>query len=176
MIEIQTATFSGAPQRRDEQLDEFVELLEQAGAWLWHRGIAQWPPGSSRPQLPLLRAMVDAGALVLARDGTRLVGGCIPTILDTAEWQDGTASAATLHKLVVARPYAGQQLGRQLVRCAGAWARERGLSALRLDCWDENQALRRFYRDLGFAELHAVESHGTTVRLFEERLRRSQES
>ena len=97
-------------------------------------------------------------------------GGCIVTTLDTPEWQDSAPHAATLHKLVVARAFAGQGLGRDLVSWGEAWARDRRLAALRLDCWDENLVLRSFYRELGFSELHSVEAHGTNVRLFEKRL------
>ena len=157
--------------RSEEQLGDFVELLEEAGAWLWERGIAQWPPGSSRAQLPLLRAMLQEGVLVLAGGDERPAGGCIVTTTPTAEWEDHEHRAATLHKLVVTREFAGRGLGGRLVAWAESWAREHDRLLLRLDCWDGNRFLRKFYRDLGFEELQVVESHGAPVRLFERRLR-----
>ena len=158
------------------ELDDFALLLEQAGSWLLARGIAQWPPGSNRRQLPMLRAMVDQGVLALAYESDpslRLAGGCIVTTLETPEWQASDGEAASLHKLVVARAFAGRGLAARLVAWAEFWAREQGLVRLRLDCWDESTVLRRFYRDRGFEELHCVESHGIPVRLFEKRLART---
>ena len=68
---------------------------------------------------------------------------------------------------------AGYGLGGRLVAWAESWALDRGLASMRLDCWDENTALRRFYRELGYRELQAVESYGTPVRLFEKHLDRT---
>jgi GNAT superfamily N-acetyltransferase len=151
-------------------LPRFAELLEELGAWLWERGIHQWAAGSSRAQLPLLSRYVDSGALLLARDADRLAGGCIVTSVASPEWSERPGPAAYVHKVAVARHAAGRGLGARLLGAAADWAREREWPRLRLDCWDGNAVLRRYYRDRGFAELDAVPSHGYIVRLFERTL------
>lgn len=51
--------------RGAEALPGFIDLLEEAGKWLFERGIAQWPPGSNRALEPQLRAWLERGALLL---------------------------------------------------------------------------------------------------------------
>lgn len=150
-----------------EELPAFVDLLEELGAWLWSRGIQQWPPGSNRKQLPPLQRYLASGELILARSESQLVGGFIVSGVPTPEWAGRSPEAAYLHKLAVARPWGGRGLGVRLLQHSCAWAKERGASRLRLDCWDGNPALRAFYRNGGFEELDAVPSHGSHVRLFE---------
>jgi GNAT superfamily N-acetyltransferase len=145
----------------------WVELLEEAGSWLWERGVHQWEPGSNRRQVDLLRRLLEEGVLVLARAQDRLAGGCILTRTPTPEWDGHGGDAIYLHKLVVARFAAGRSLGQRLLAWSERWTAGQGAPLLRLDCWDGNQWLRRYYRDAGFDERESVESHGYPVRLFE---------
>ena len=155
-----------------DDLPELVELLEEAGAWLAARGIAQWPPGTQRAQEPLLRHQISAGTLLVLRGPGSLAGACVLTTEVDPLWGRHPGRATYLHKLVVARHAAGAGHGAHLVRAAESWARARSCESLRLDCWDGNDALRAWYRGLGFAELEAAESQGSTVRLFEKRVGR----
>ncbi len=150
-----------------EHLDPFVDLLEDLGAWLWSQGIEQWAPGSNRAQRPLFERFLNEGVLAMACDRGRIAGGCIVTREPTAEWAERPGAAGYLHKLAVARSFAGRGLGAELLDWAERWTRSQGLAALRLDCWDGNEALRGYYREAGFDELEAVESHGYLVRLFD---------
>jgi GNAT superfamily N-acetyltransferase len=150
-----------------DDLAAYVELLEEAGSWLWERGVRQWEPGSNRQQAGLLRRFLESGVLVLARAGDRLAGGCILTRTPTPEWDGRAGDAIYLHKLVVARFAAGRALGQRLLAWSERWTASRGAPLLRLDCWDGNERLRRYYLDAGFDERESVESHGYLVRLFE---------
>lgn len=150
-----------------EGLAEFVALLETLGAWLWARGIEQWEAGSNRAQQPRFERFLDEGTLLAARRDGSLVGGCLLTRLPYPEWDERPGDAAYLHKLVVDRSVAATGLGTRLLDAAADWARGQDLPALRLDCWDGNDALRAYYRARGFVELEAVPSHGYRVRLFE---------
>ena len=151
-------------------LPAFVELLEAAGAALWARGVHQWAAGLNRRQLPQLAAQVEAGELLLARAGGGLVGGCIVTALAAPFWTDRPPDAAYLGKLVIA-PSAGHVgLGVRIASRAEDRARARAFARLRLDCWDQNPRLRRYYRELGYTELGAVKLGDYEARLFEKTL------
>lgn len=151
-------------------LPDFVELLEEAGAALWARGIHQWPSGLSRWQLPQLGEQIEAGELLLVRARDRLVGGCIVTALVSRLWSDRPPDAACLHKLVVAPHAGGAGLGIEIAKRAEQWAHGRGFARLRLDCWDLNARLRRYYRELGYTELGAASLGDYQARLFEKSL------
>jgi len=155
---------------RSADLPVFVELLEDAGAALWARGVQQWAAGLNRRQLPELTAQVEAGELLLARAGSRLVGGCIVTALAPRFWTDRPPDAAYLGKLVVAPSAGDTGLGVRIASRAEERARARGFARLRLDCWDRNPHLRRYYAKLGYTELGAVKVGDYEARLFEKAL------
>ncbi len=148
-------------------LQAFVELLEEAGAALWARGVHQWPPGLGKHQLPQLTQQVEAGRLLLVRRRGSLAGGCIVTSLAPGLWPDRPSDAAYLQKLVIAPSASGVRLGEQIAREAERWSLSRGFTRIRLDCWDLNPRLRRYYRDLGYRELESVMSGTYQARLFE---------
>ena len=151
-------------------LSAFLDLLEEAGEWLFARGIPQWPPGSNRAQEPLLRAQLERGVLLLARREGLLAGGCLVTRDPYAAWAHRPGEAAYLHKLAVARDAAGLGLGARIVVEAERWTRAQGVPRLRLDCFEGSARMRTYYRDLGFRELEVVAEHDYQVRLFEKDL------
>jgi ribosomal protein S18 acetylase RimI-like enzyme len=154
-----------------DDLGDFIEILEEVGAWLWRRGIRQWEPGSNRAQRPFLERLVGTGSLITARSSRRLVGGAIITPEPTAEWAGLPGPGAIyLHKLAVSRVASGQRLGRRILAYCELGSQQEGATRMRLDCWDGNAALCEYYRSAGYSELDAVESHGYLVRLFEKTL------
>ena len=152
------------------ELGAFVELLEAVGAALWARGIEQWPPGLARRQRPQLVEYVEAGRLFVVRDGGALAGGCIATSLPSGLWPDRPPRAPYLTKLVVAPDAAGARLGERIASEAERWCAARGFARLRLDCWDLNPRLRRYYRELGYTELGTAVAGPYQARLFEKPL------
>ncbi len=148
-------------------LADFVDVLEEAGQWLWDRGIPQWEPGSNRAQQARLRELVRSGCLLRATQGDDTLAGCILSPERYEAWEGVAGDAVYLHKLAVRRAAAGTGLGARVVARAEDWAREQGFPVLRLDCWDGNASLRGYYRSLGFRELGTALEHGYTVRLFE---------
>lgn len=155
----------------DADLDDFVEVLEEAGAWLSSRGIPQWPAGSNRELAAWLGSQLGSGGLLCLRDtaGT-LFGGCVLGTEPYEAWRGYVGEAAYLHKLVVSRSVGGHGWGARLVEHAEQWTLERGRALLRLDCWEGNEALRAYYRELGFAELDSASEGSYLVRLFEKKL------
>ena len=154
-------------------LKGFVDVLEEVGTWLFERGISQWPPGSNHAQAESFRAWIDDGDLIVLREGPSILGGCIVSCAPYEVWQDFPEPAVYLRKLAVARSVGGRSYGQQIVACAEQWALDHRFELLRLDCWDGNQVLRAYYRDLGFRELGRAKEHGYAPWAFEIPIRRA---
>ena len=158
------------------ELAQYVDLLEEAGSWLWQRGIRQWEPGSHRAQRPRLARDIERGAVRLVRIGTRLAAG---VILDwqrstqrSTVWNGFEGEAGYLYKLVVARACAGRGVGAALLRHCEDETRLEGRPFVRLDCWSGNARLRAYYENAGYAARGQGEEHGAIVSLYEKRVRR----
>lgn len=70
--------------------------------------------------------------------------------------EEAAEPALYTHKLTVARAYAGQGLGAELLDWAGARAAAAGDRWLRVDVWTTNRELQRYYLRLGFAHVRTV--------------------
>jgi len=151
----------------EKYLDAYIELLEEAAAWLWARDVHQWRPGEQRAARGELLAKLRQGALILVEQEGRLAGGCLLTEVRPAVWPDDPADAFYLSGLVVARWAAGQNLGAKILDEAMTAARQRGKKRLRLDCWDGNEFLKGYYRARGFRDLGRVQEEDYWVRLME---------
>jgi hypothetical protein len=44
-----------------QSVDNFIPLLEEAGEWLWKKGIKQWAPGIFRENRAKLEHYIDSG-------------------------------------------------------------------------------------------------------------------
>lgn len=72
------------------------------------------------------------------------------------------------HKLTVARAYAGQGLGAELLDWAGSRAAAAGDRWLRVDVWTTNPKLQDCYRRLGFTHVRTVAlAHNPSGALFQ---------
>ncbi len=150
-----------------EQLDAYIELVEEAAAWLWARGVHQWRPGEYRSARPELLAKLQSGVLILATSSEALAGGCLLTGIAPLCWPDTPDDALYLSGLVVARWAAGQDLGGRILDEALAAVRRRGKARLRLDCWEGNEFLKAYYRERDFRDLGRAQEEDYWVRLFE---------
>lgn len=158
---------------RPEDLPHFVELLEAAAERWWARGVRQWPPGSQRARTAWMASLLAEGALLLAEDAEGVAAGAILTAATTRVWRDaeppGPGGALEVHVLAVARRVEGRGIGRRLLARLDALARREGAAALRLDCWDGNEALRRLYAEAGLRPCEAVTVGDAPLRRFEHR-------
>ena len=135
-------------------LEESLDILREAAAWLSSIGRPQWAPeeltaGSlgCRPQDCLaLYSSGGVGAATL----------CL-TDADPFYWPEiPPGQCGYLHKLAVRREFAGQGIAALFVRYAAELCRARGLSALCLDCDPSRAGVVRFYDSLGF-QLYRIE-------------------
>jgi GNAT superfamily N-acetyltransferase len=150
----------------ERSLDSFIDLLEQAGAWLWEKGVKQWAPGTFRNNRKRLAHFVKNGCLILAYQNDELAGGCILSVVNPG-WPEPCNDAIYLNSLVVARFAAGQGLGRLIINACVETAQKKGKSVIRLDCWEGNTFLKSYYQQEGFKMLAAIPENDYYVRLFE---------
>ena len=148
-------------------LDEVVALLEEAGTWLWQRGIRQWEPGSHLAQRPRLVRDVDRGRLLVARIDAALAACVVLDPEPNPVWSDRPGAAAYVYKLAVSRAFAGRGLGREMLGDCESRTAESGLPLLRLDCWAGNSRLRAYYEHAGFISCGEADEHGARVARFE---------
>ncbi len=147
-----------------------LALREAAATWLASRGIRQWEPGEVG--LEEVRSQVDAAQWhVVSEDGAP-VAALRLLWQDEHVWGPQPPIAGYVHGLVVSQRHHGLGLGSGLLRWAADQIRGRGCSLLRLDCGEENRALRRYYSEQGFKEVGRRDSDGRwySVVLLEQRL------
>ena len=138
-----------------DDLPAVLGVLDEAAAWLWSRGIRQWPQ-YFEPQWVLPR--LDAGETWLAWQGGEVVG-TFTLQWDDAAWSDHRDDdAGYVHRLAVRRSASG--LGRNLLDDAGALVRDAGRHFVRLDCVTANETLRAYYTGLGFEPRGEIVIHG----------------
>jgi GNAT superfamily N-acetyltransferase len=144
-----------------EDLWAVLRLADEASAWLgnekksdqWQR---PWPNKAARDDR--VRQGLENGETWLVWDGRNPAATVtITTEHDPAVWSepgctcDPDEPAVYVHRLIVARDYAGRGLGAELVDWFGRWAR-RGYGArwIRIDVWTTNKELHAYYLDTGF--------------------------
>lgn len=156
---------------KPEDVAPFLDLLERAASWLSASGIRQWSPGTMKAQAAKLARMQVAGDLLIARDGTNLLGGMVLTGEPDPLWADAPReNAAYLSKLVIDRAYASRGLGAALLADAERIARIRGYARVRLDCVADNTPMTRYYQALGYYPHGVVPSGGLLLHRHEKEL------
>jgi len=142
-----------------------IDLIEEASAWLANRDTDQWAkpwPSKAERDERIMRAL-RCDETWLLEDGPRLVATVtlrragLPFLWTPEELEE---PAAYVHRLVVARSYAGMEIGASLLD----WATERavrdwGAEWTRVDVWRTNRKLHAYYERLGF---HLVR-HGDDI-------------
>lgn len=156
-------------------IDATLNVLKEAARWLLSRGINQWQPEEFTVQL--LSGRIERGELYIARLGNDVAGTMTLQASDEYTWGAKPNDALYVHSLAVRPVYAGQGLGREMLRRAEQLAVAGDKEFLRLDCWAGNKALRSYYREAGFewrGDKHFPED-GWEVALFEKRLQPAHE-
>ena len=122
------------------------------------RGIEQWD--DVYPAADTLAADIAAGSLHVCAFGDDALGAVF--VLDehhVPEWTVAWTTvdgAAVVHRLMVHPRHQGQGLARSLMVYAEAVARERGYTAIHLDCFSQNPQALNLYRRLGYHEVGTV--------------------
>lgn len=133
---------------RPGDVDELAAIEEEAAAWVRSRGIEPGEP--PRPLREIFADSVATGQMYVA-ERAGIIAGKVTLQEDDDLWADQLGDALYVHGLTVRRSFAGQEIGRALLRWAEDQARARGETYLRLDCNADNPALRAYYEWAGFA-------------------------
>jgi GNAT superfamily N-acetyltransferase len=150
-----------APAGRDD-LANLIAFRDEAARWLAARGIDQWSetwPSDDLMVEGMLRN-ISAGEsfIVWDQDGTPAATITLNRWAKPELWtpEERAEPALYAHKATVARVYAGEGLGAELLDWAGTRAANEGARWLRVDAWTTNDKLQQYYRDQGFAHVRTV--------------------
>lgn len=136
----------------DDDLHAYLRLRDATAEQLVAAGIVQWQPGELTRDG--LLAWLGDGQLFAAWLDGELVGGLMVMWTDPVFWgdrDDGTAGYT--HGLLIDRRLKGDGLGGELLAFAERHIDDHGRTVARLDTVSTNVALRRYYRDAGYAEV-----------------------
>jgi len=161
------------------QVEDVLDILDEAAAWLATQEIVQWPASFRCPldtdvqhdHVSELRQAAADGQLWTLRDAHRALGTI--TITNRADpefahgWPGGPGGALYLHKGAVRREAAGQG-ARALQETVEQEAALVGARKIRLDCAKRNPRLHEYYRSHGFRLVGLVDlPHRLSGALFE---------
>jgi len=127
----------------------------EASQWLRAKRTDQWasPWPGEEARNERIRAAIRAGRTWVAWDGAQPAAAITTIPNDHQIWPKDIQRdpAIYIRRLVVARRYAGQSLGAQLVDWAGDRARrEYGARWVRVEAWPADTELHAYFRRSGF--------------------------
>lgn len=128
-----------------DEVDELLDVLADASQWLLSRGINQWPTRFDRD---FIAQGIEREETYIARAEGEVAGTITLQLEDPVFWPSASGDSLYVHRVAILRRYFG--LGRLLMRWAEGRATDLRRTRLRLDCWDQNLPLRRYYEGLGF--------------------------
>ena len=144
---------------QSNDLDRYIDLLEEVADWLALRGIKQWHPGSFRRSSDYYAASIKQGEVHLAFSGEALVGTLRLLLREPIVWPEiGEDDAVYVYNLAVSRKWANQRLGGRLLEWADRQASSLGRRCVRLDCVADNTFLRSYYTQAGFVDRGEIDA------------------
>jgi GNAT superfamily N-acetyltransferase len=110
------------------------------------------PTSVSRYAAAIARIREEGGEVLVADDGTAVVGVC--QLLDLAHLQHQGGRVAEIESVHVAADRRGTGIGSLLLAAAGEWASSRGCYRVQLTSHVERADAHRFYEANGFVASH----------------------
>jgi GNAT superfamily N-acetyltransferase len=157
-----------------DDLDVITEIQAESVEWLASKGLDQWQPG--QPQAPQdrpwshLQESIERGNCWVVEAKDEIVATItVDDYADPEFWDTEDADQAFyVHRMIVRRSHAGRNLGATLLAWADHLARAANRRYLRLDAWQTNEPLHRYYESQGFTHLRTLElSHRGSGALFQ---------
>jgi GNAT superfamily N-acetyltransferase len=118
-------------------IDDVLDVLNEAARWLASRGINQWRVDGFLREL--IADGTSRGEVYVARRDGRAVGTFTLQWSDELFWPGASEAAGYIHRIAVRRDVRG--LGVELIKFAERVTAATGRTLLRLDCFSGNSAL-----------------------------------
>jgi putative acetyltransferase len=142
-----------------DDLERYIEQLEEIAGWLEGRGIRQWQPGTFRRSRDYYAESIGRHEVQLAFVGNELVGSLRVVLRQPIVWPEIVDDDAVyVFNLAVARAWSDHGLGAQMLQWAAERARSLGRPYVRLDCMADNQVLAGYYARAGFDERGEIDA------------------
>lgn len=148
-------------QAEPADLPALLALRQEIVEWLASKGLDQWQPDAPGRWTPLgVAVSIAAGTVWVIYDDDQLAATI--TIDDYADpdfWteEERAEPALYLHRMMVARRYAGTSLGDDLLMLVDGIARRANVRYLRLDAWKGNRSLHTYYETRGYLCVRTVD-------------------
>lgn len=150
-------------------VDALVAIHDEAMRWAFERGF--------RPSGPPETLRSDAESRLSLHEVYLAEFGGVPAATltlawdDYGAWSDLPADAGYVYAYASARSFAGQGVGRALLRWAEEYAALAGKAALRLECPADVPGLRAYYERAGYTARGDIVDHGRALARYEMPLR-----
>ena len=139
-------------QGRQDDVEQVMALVRRVVPLMRASGNLQWDDTYPNPEV--LTQDVEQAQLWVAEEDGRLAGVAAITTDQEPEYAevglDPAEPAIVVHRLAVDPAFRGRGVAEALMRQAEDVARERGITALRLDTNTENEATQRLFPKLGY--------------------------
>jgi GNAT superfamily N-acetyltransferase len=133
----------------DADLGLVIELLCEARLRQERQGVDVWHPIDQGR----VARDVAAGRVLIARDELGACGTVTVQESDELIWGLDETAALYVHRLVVSPRAKRRGIGVRILGRVGELARQRRKICLRLDTWDRNLKIRRYYEEQGFRHI-----------------------
>jgi GNAT superfamily N-acetyltransferase len=154
-------------------LPAVMRLVDAVIADMRSRAIEQWD--AVYPAADVFSADIAAGTLhVCAVAGDPMAAVFVLDEHHVPEWTvtwTATAGAAVVHRLMVHPRHQGRGVAQALMDYAERLARDRGYTAIHLDCFSQNPQALNLYRRRGYGEAGTVMLRKGVFHCFEKSLR-----
>jgi ribosomal protein S18 acetylase RimI-like enzyme len=144
---------------QSDDLERYLDLLEEVADWLESRGVRQWPRGNFRRSADYYARSIAQQEVQLAFIGGELVGTLRVLLREPIVWPEVVEEDAIyVYNVAVRRSWTQRGLGGRMLDWAGARAASLGRTCVRLDCVTDNEFLRDYYTEAGFDERGEIEA------------------
>lgn len=132
----------------EKDLDECVEIIEDAKASLKARGINQWQEGY--PNKESLVNDIEQNAGWVLEDQGKIIGMMALSFEGEASYQRiegkwmGNESYGVIHRLAILSQYKGKKVADELLNHAIQKAKEKKIGFLRIDTHEKNQSMQNW--------------------------------
>lgn len=139
------------------------QLMIDTATWLKESGSLQWSDILEGKDVHQLRDRIRDGEVFVLRDADEQLVATFILRKTASDWDarlwrnQNQVPARYLHRLMIARSYAGQNLSQALLDWANEESKRTGYHFLRLDCIASNQKLNTLYQTAGFTKCETID-------------------